>query len=108
MRRLSNGMVILPVSAEGKSHTLNFMEMRSEIERLTLFARMVEVELTPERKETVLAVMQILTAGATIADFVRACRVVTAAKLGITLGQLEALSPLLRALETMTSMEAMS
>jgi hypothetical protein len=80
---------------------LSLMDMGSEIERLSLFARAADVALSPEEQETCVAIMKSLPAGATIRDFADACDTDTSVRLGISLEALESISPLLSALRTM-------
>lgn len=99
LHKLTDGTSIFPVSSEGKSVVLNLLDMGSEIERVSLLAKMMDVPLSPEQEKIAVAVMKSLPASATLRDFLDACQVDSARRLGISLEALEALTPLLTALE---------
>lgn len=95
----TNAEIVFAAPGSGMSNTLNVMAMGSEIERLSLLARMAEVELSPAQQEIGVAIIKALPAGATIRDFLEACRLDNAKRLGCSPEMLDAIAPLLAALE---------
>lgn len=78
---------------------LNVMEVGSAAECLNLIAKMTDVELTPERQEAGERVINSLPVGATLRDFLEAGKADNAQRLGLTAEMVEALAPMLSALE---------
>lgn len=77
----------------------NVMDHGSEIECLTLLSTMTNVELTAERQEAGLLVIKSLPPGANIRDFVDAGKPENAQRIGLSAELVEALAPMLSALE---------
>ena len=98
--KLTNGTLVFPPSGVGKSTTLNPLAFEASPEHVIAYLGMTAgVSLSPEQEEAAVGIYLALPAKATIRDFLSACDHEASKQLGIPVERIEALAPLLMALE---------
>lgn len=100
LHHLTDGTIVFPPSGEGKSATLNALpSIASPQQVVSYLAKIADVVLSQDQQEAAAAIYAALPLNASIRDFVNACHADAARQLGVSVERLEALGPLLKALE---------
>lgn len=97
--------MIFPVSKEGPACTLNPLDQGSSSDVLDFLTKAAEIDLPPEERKAALTVIESLPPGAGVRQLIDDINTDAASRLGISVEMLQALTPLIEALNRMAQPE---